>query len=452
MVNTVAFEPLNIDDLRIGHFVRLDCSWWKHPFATNTFKVTTNAEIKRIKKISGLALFYDPDRSDPLPDETEEELGDQSDQQAAAPEPEETPQEEIEEELPRFPPELRQERCDAFQERRHQLKRTERAYEESTKQTKAALKNIMTGDVSGLRMAENMLAGLTKTLNAERSVMALLEVMNNHDDEDDPLFIHSMNVCVLSMLVGKAMKLEERDLIVLGLGALAHDVGYLNLPREVSLTTAGFSREGLNVKLHIQQGLNGLGRVPDFPEAATQIVAQHHERLNGSGYPDRLKEPDISQLAKIVMIVDEYDELCNNPDSEQTLTPYQALSLLYQNAKIRKKCEFDEDILALLIQTLGVFPPGTIVELSDGSVGVVISINTECRTKPQVMIYDPDVPRDEAAIIDLAHDEDLKIENSLRPNELSKEAKRYLNPTRITGLFPSSSEVSLFERTKHAVS
>ena len=67
------FEPLKIEDLRIGHYVKLECSWWRHPFATNTFKVTTKAELQRIKKISKLQLFYDPDLSDPVPD-IEEDL------------------------------------------------------------------------------------------------------------------------------------------------------------------------------------------------------------------------------------------------------------------------------------------------------------------------------------------------------------------------------------------
>jgi len=258
-------------------------------------------------------------------------------------------------------------------------------------------------------------------LKADRSVMAILEVMNS-TDLDDPIFVHAMNVCVLSMLVGNLMGLEEEELVSLGLGALAHDIGYLNLPRELQLTTAGFSREGTNRKLHIQQGLTSVGRIPEFPEAGVQIIAQHHERVNGNGYPDGLTQDQISPLAKIVMIIDEYDELCNGQGQE--FTPYEALSLMYQNISVKKNCEFDEDILIQLIKSLGVYPPGTLVELNDGSVGVVISINPQCRTLPQVMIYVPGVPQDEATIVDLSQDKDLTIEKSLRPKELSKDAKR----------------------------
>ena len=450
------FEPLNIEDLRIGHYVKLECSWWKHPFATNMFKVTTRTELRRIKKITKLELFFDPDRSDPPPEEDElpsHELSSpesdmQTDIESVEGSFEQEPQGDLEEEkekTPRFLPEDRKARCEILRERRSQLSKTERAYKETAKQTKAALKNMVSGDVAGLRMAENMIVDLIKTLKADRSVMAILEVMNS-TDLDDPLFVHAMNVCVLSMLVGNLMGLEEKELVSLGLGALAHDIGYLNLPREIQLTTSGFTREGAKMKLHIQQGLIGIGRISKFPEAGVQIIAQHHERLNGKGYPDGLTQDQISPLAKIVMIIDEYDELCHGQGQE--LTPYEALSLMYQNTSVKKKCEFDENILIQLIKSLGVYPPGTIVELNDGSVGVVISINPQCRTNPQIMIYVPGIPQDEATIVDLSQDEDLTIEKSLRPKELSKEAKRYLNPSRATGFFPSSSEISLFAQTK----
>ena len=98
------------------------------------------------------------------------------------------------------------------------------------------------------------------------------------------------------------------------------------------------------------------------------------------------------------------------------------------------------------------YPPGTLVELNDGSVGIVISINPLFRTKPQIMIYDPEIPQDEAAIVDLSQDEELAIDKSLRPNEISKRVKNYLCPNRITGFFPSSSEISLFSQTRQAVS
>lgn len=437
----MAFEPLKIEDLAPGMYVRLDCSWWRHPFATNKFKVTARKDLETIKKISNLKLFYDPDLSDVLPSSEEEneasptptELVPES---ASIPDGPMEAKKEPEDDSDKLPGD-RGERTKAFQERRDQIKRSEEAYQESTKQAKVALKNLSAGDKRGLQSAERILTNLTKALNSDRTLMALLEVMNA-TEIDDPLYFHAMNVCVLSLLVGKELQLEQEELMHLGLGALSHDIGFLNLPRQLRLTQAGFAHQAADPSLHVEQGLNSVGEMDAFPEASIQIIAQHHERLNGSGHPNQLAGDEISLLAKIVMAVDEYDDLCNNPNRQQNHTPYEALSQLYKNASVNQTGEFDPNILVVLIKALGVYPPGTVVELSDGSVGVVVSINSNTRTKPQIMLYVPDVPYDEAVIVDLAKDESLTIQKSFQPKELSKAVRDYLSPQRITGYFPST--------------
>jgi len=159
--------------------------------------------------------------------------------------------------------------------------------------------------------------------------------------------------------------------------------------------------------------------------------------MNGSGHPNQLVGDEISSLAKIVMAVDEYDDLCNNPNRKENYTPYEALSLLYKNSSVNQTGDLDPNILVILIKALGVYPPGTVVELSDESLGVVISINSESRTNPQVMLYVPEVAFDEAVIVDLAQ-ESLTIQKSVRPKDLKKEVREFLSPHRVTGYFPSS--------------
>lgn len=434
----MAFKPLKIEDLQVGMYVKLDCSWWRHPFATNKFKVTSQKDLETIKKISNLKLFFDPALSDTVPPSEEEEET-QPDppkteiEQSTAP----VEAEEKQEEAPIHLPADRGERTKAFQDRRNQIKNSEQAYKESTKQTKLALKNLSSGDAKGLQTAEGVLKSLTKSLTTDRSLVALLEVMNS-TEIDDPLYFHAMNVCVLSLLVGKELELGEDELMHLGLGALSHDIGFLNLPRQLRLTGAGFVHQEADRSLHVEQGIQSVKGIDIFPEASLKIIAQHHERLNGTGYPNQLSGDEISLLAKIVMAVDEYDDLCNNPNRQQNHTPFEALSQLYKNATINQKEEFDTNILVILIRALGVYPPGTVVELSDGSLGVVISINHDSRTNPQVMLYVPEVPGDEAVIVDLAEDESLTILKSLRPPDLSSEVREYLSPHRVTGYFPSS--------------
>ncbi|MDT7042935.1 HD-GYP domain-containing protein [Candidatus Nitronereus thalassa] len=440
------FKPLKTEDLAQGMFVKLDCSWWRHPFATNKFKVTSQKDLETIKKITNLKLFYDPNLSDVLPP-SEEDPDSSVTAREIVPEVAPIPESPVEAKVEReedsdILPGDRKERTKAFKERRDQIKRSEEAYQESTKQAKVALKNLSAGDPRGLQSAEKILTNLTKSLSSERTLMALLEVMNS-TEIDDPLYFHVMNVCVLSLLVGKELELEQADLMHLGLGALSHDIGFLNLPRQLRLTKPGFVHQAADPSLHIEQGLKSVLKMEDFPEASIKIIAQHHERLNGSGHPNQLAGDEISLLAKIVMAVDEYDDLCNNPNRQQNHTPYEALSQLYKNASVNQTGEFDPNILVVLIKALGVYPPGTVVELSDGSVGVVVSINSNTRTKPQIMLYVPNVSYDEAVIVDLAKEEGLTIQKSLKPKELSRAVREYLSPHRVTGYFPSAVGISV---------
>ena len=262
----MAFETLAVQDLRKGMYVKLECSWWKHPFASNKFKVTSQKEMQIIQGISKLKLFYDPALSDTvlpkeelpletvIPDKREEPLLQSEDSLEV---------ERKKEEIPSYLQGEREDRVIALQKRRTQLKQTERAFEDATRQAKAALRNISSGDGAGLRSAMELTSSLTKALSNDRTVMALLEVMTAAED-DDPLFLHSMNVCVLSLLIGKELGLSEEDLEWLGVGALAHDIGFLSIPRQLNLTTAGFAKEKVDPKLHIHHGLSAVNRIPHF--------------------------------------------------------------------------------------------------------------------------------------------------------------------------------------------
>ncbi len=134
-------------------------------------------------------------------------------------------------------------------------------------------------------------------------------------------------------------------------------------------------------------------------------------------------------------VANAYDNLCHpNIVSEQKI-PYIALSHLYKNCKEL----YDNDTLNLLVKFMGVYPPGTVVQLSNQMVGLVISVNAKAILYPNVLIYDPSVPRTQAPIIDLA-DKELKIVNAILPHKLPDKVKEYLNPrSRISYFFDSDS-------------
>ena len=136
--------------------------------------------------------------------------------------------------------------------------------------------------------------------------------------------------------------------------------------------------------------------------------------------------------ARIVGLINAYDNLCNPQDLSKALTPYEALSQLF--AKQRDK--FDQNLLRTLIRVLGVYPPGTVVRLSDQRLGLVVSVNTREAMKPAVLLYDPDIPAEAALILDLAAEPALKIAEGIKPGLLPQEVFHYLNPRqRVTYAF-----------------
>jgi hypothetical protein len=146
--------------------------------------------------------------------------------------------------------------------------------------------------------------------------------------------------------------------------------------------------------------------------------------FDGSGYPRAIKGDATGVLARIVAIANFYDELCNPTSVAAALTPHEALSLMFA----KQRAKFDPALLQVFIRCLGVYPPGTIVQLSNGVTGMVATVNTAKPLKPVVTIYDPDVPSDEAILVDLERESDLNVAKAIRPAQVPKEIYVYLSP------------------------
>jgi hypothetical protein len=128
---------------------------------------------------------------------------------------------------------------------------------------------------------------------------------------------------------------------------------------------------------------------------------------------------------RIVSIANVYDNLCNHIDVKQSLTPHEAISSMY----LRRSSQFDGAIMATMVKSLGIYPPGTLVQLSNGAFGLVVSINIGESMRPNVLVYDADTPKANAIVLNLSEEsEDIYISGSMRPSTLSSEVFDYLNP------------------------
>ena len=158
---------------------------------------------------------------------------------------------------------------------------------------------------------------------------------------------------------------------------------------------------------------------------ATAVIAQHHEHGDGSGFPEKLNSDRMTMAARIVALVNRYDNLCNPHLLAKALTPHESLSLLFAQGRAK----FDTSILGAFIKMMGVYPPGSTVQLTDDRYGTVVAVNSSRPLKPTVLVHDPAVPREEALLLDLESAVGLGIRRSIKAQQLPPTAQDYLAPS-----------------------
>jgi putative nucleotidyltransferase with HDIG domain len=405
---------ISVDQLRPGVFIRLEkTSWFDHPFLFNSFKIKDAEQIALLKSLGIREIICIPERCDVLPARKV------ADPETARPT---MPREAIDRLW-----EIKRDRTRRLREKKQRIAACEERFTLCIKTFDSILKGISSGSHEAGGEAVAFVDRLSRSfLDDVESTLHLMNVM----DQGESAYSHPMNVAVLSLMVGKEAGLSREDMSALGLGALFHDIGKVGLPKKLLKKRGELTRpEQELIARHSETGAAMLAAIPALPEAAVRIVAQHHERMDGTGTPLGLKGDAVDRLARIVAIADAYDNHCNTPDANQSLTPYLALSYMFG----QQKPLFDVELLALFIRCLGVYPPGTVVELTNGAVGMVMSVNPRNQLNPSVVLYDADVPKKEALIVDLADEPDLRVEKSIRLAHLPPEILEYLSPrTRIT--------------------
>lgn len=204
--------------------------------------------------------------------------------------------------------------------------------------------------------------------------------MKQHDTYT---YKHSLSASIWAVALGRQLGLPRHDLRSLATGAMLMDVGKLRIDPELLRAERELNaQETAAVAAHVSHGLDILTEAGVMNQDVLDIVAHHHERYDGSGYPRGLRNDDIPPLARIAAIVDTYDALTSNRSYAPAMSPSDAIKLLY---KLRDD-EFQAELVEAFIQSVGIYPAGTLVELSSGEVGVVVAEYRTRRLRPKVMI------------------------------------------------------------------
>ncbi|MFZ6746514.1 HD-GYP domain-containing protein [Undibacterium sp. JH2W] len=400
-----------VEQLCIGLYVHLDISWLEHSFALNSFKIKSQEEITAIKHLGLKTIRVSPAKSDnrPLPP---------SPKTVAVAEPEPA--------IVHSPEELaliaeKKARIDRLVKERNAIAQCEKQLLKAANTLKSITKNLFSRPQESVREADQLVQQMLDSLLVDKDIA--IHLMNDKIVGEESYY-HSLNVAVLTMMLAKELSFPADDIKQLGMGCMFHDIGKVEIPDRIVNKTFALTKAEQNLlQMHSHYGQQ-IAEKLNLSKGVTDIIAQHHEMADGSGYPQQLKAERISPLARIVAITNTYDNLCNKPNPADSLSPFEAMSHMFAH----QRKQFDAPALNIFIRCMGVYPPGTIVKLSDGTLGMVVGVNSGKPLRPSVLIYDPSVPKSEAIILDLIHEPILDITASLKPGQLSPEVYEYLSP------------------------
>ncbi|MDO6765544.1 HD-GYP domain-containing protein [Agarivorans sp. 1_MG-2023] len=401
---------LNVERLQTGVFVKLPVKWGEHPFMFTSFKIKSQDQIDVIKNLGLKHVIVVPEKSDtpPLPANQEQDDEKKDDAKAL-------------EKAAKALWEEKRARIEELKNYRRNLQKVEKEFDRSMAQVRAVMSKLKSRPLNAVDDATTLINNLADDLLSGEGVV--LHLMNDSKDADS-FYYHSLNVSILAMMLAKAAGFSERDIKILGLAGLFHDVGKMKIPDKVLRKPGKLTAQEANLlKMHTKYGADFLKLSETIPAKVKVIAAQHHEYLDGSGYPQKLKGDSIDRLAQLIAVVNEYDSLCHPRDPRLTRIPFTVISYLYK----QRKAQLNAADLGILIRLLGIYPPGSVVQLSSGQIGLVMSVNSERLLFPAVQVYDPNIPRTEAPIIDLEA-AGLTIEKALKPSALPDAVFEYLNP------------------------
>jgi HD-GYP domain-containing protein (c-di-GMP phosphodiesterase class II) len=287
---------------------------------------------------------------------------------------------------------------------------------ESVKTVREVFRNFETKKRIDLKTVQETVNNLIDEVLSNRDLLMNFSDIRSYDDYT---FCHSVQVCVLSIITGLSMGLDQLKLKELGAGALIHDIGKTRLDKELLNKPGQLTPEEYNeIKRHSETGFEILRANREMSLLSAHIAFQHHERWDGQGYPRGLRGEEIHPYSRIVSVADVFDALVADRPYRKAFSTNQAISLMRRMSGT----QFEPTILEVLISNIAEFPIGSVVTLSSGEIAVVVDTNKEKPTQPVVRVVFNKrwKPLTTVREIDLIKDTSVQISRILTEAEVSQ--------------------------------
>ena len=262
----------------------------------------------------------------------------------------------------------------------HELPAAETALESASDKVATLMDNLKAGDNLDIGAVRNIVQPILESVIRNSDALLWVSEMQK---KDAYTYSHSLDNCSLAIAFGRHLGLYKEDLRNLAMGLLLMDVGKVRVPDEILGKTSTLTADEFDeMKKHVYYGIDLLRNTIGVNETVINVVLTHHERFDGSGYPSGLKGKEAPVFGRIAAIIDCYTAMTRSSTYRAAIAPHKALQTIYN---WRNKY-FQDELVEQFLQCLGVYPTGSLVEMSSGEVGMIMSQNRVQRLKPKIMM------------------------------------------------------------------
>ena len=400
-------KQIRIEELTLGMVIdKLDRSWLSTPFFCHRMTITSAKQIAQLKAcgVQTLTVCMEAEeiREEAPTPSTPEDTPVESTSKFTDPVPSPTPTYvPFEEELPA----------------------AKQVYQAAKTIVQNAMQDVRLGRALNVDAVQAVITDMTESVFRNPDALPSLSRLKRFDEYT---FYHSVNTALLAMSLGRSLGFDRSMIHLAGVGTLLHDIGKMKVPLELLNKPGRFEPHEMEiVKQHVLRGVEVLSSTTGLGDTYIQPALEHHERVNGDGYPHRRAHQDISQVGLITAIVDIYDAMTSDRVYHKGKPAHEVLQLLY---RLSLEGHLDPTLVQRFIQVVGVYPVGSVVELNTGETGIVKRINHHAPLAPVVLF----VKGAGNTLLSHPQEEDLSQQTATPPRSI----KAVLHPHQ-TGIDPA---------------